>query len=65
MTYPRTDERGMAYRLIPLNYWETRWRHWSIEFGMSFGAWWPQEWSLHFGLGPFYGCIGWERDYDY
>ena len=53
------------YHWTPLFVFEPRWRHWALGIGVSVGSWIPAEYSLHLEVGPFFCCIGIEKEYHY
>ena len=44
---------------------EVQWDNWGLAVWVSFGHWYPREWSLHVQVGPFVAGIGVEETYEY
>jgi len=42
--------------------WECHWRKWEFGVGMSFGDWFPTEWSVWVMVGPLLAQGGLEAD---
>lgn len=56
---------GPPARWRDCSFLEVQWDQWGLAVWLSFGHWYPREWSLHVQVGPVIGGIGVEETYEY